>query len=175
MIRPFSLVVATVLLATSKAFADLEQSHLYTRTHGASCIDRSRSQFGAWRCSGPDGYVAEYFDEGNVAGIAIWNPVRSRTAQVRVQWRGAGKTFGELLEWDFRDGQPSVAILRTWRLTTTSEGLEREVEELIVLKLQPHGACRIASVSARQSEANFRAQQIAEQAFSLPCLENDDS
>jgi hypothetical protein len=173
MIKRLSLGLAAVLLATSLAHA--ASSNVFTPTRGASCSDRSRAQFQVWRCPGPRNYVAEYFDEGNVAGIAIWNPIRTRTAQVSVQWRGAGKTFGELLEWDFHDGQLSAAILRTWRLTTAPEGQERDVEELIVLKLQPHGACRIASVSAHQSEANLRAQQIAEQAFSLPCLENDDS
>lgn len=175
MIKRSFLGLTAVFLGTSLAAAYAASSNVFTPTRGASCSDRSRAQFQAWRCPGPRGYVAEYFDEGNVTGVAIWNPNRSRTAQVSVQWRGAGKTFGELLEWRFRDGQPVVAILRTWRLAITSEGSEQELEELIVLKLQPHGACRIASVSARQSEANLRAQQIGEQAFSLPCLENDDS
>lgn len=148
---------------------------IYTPTHGTSCVDRSRTQFQAWRCPGPKGYVAEYFDEGNMAGIAVWKPTRSQTAQVSVPWRGAGKVFGSLLEWHFRDGQPSAAILRIWRVATSAEGGEHELEELVVLKLQPLGACRISSVNARQADANLHAQEIASHALSMPCLEAEDA
>lgn len=46
-----------------------QETYVYTPTHGVSCSDRSRESFSQWRCPGPGGYVAEYVDEGNVAGI----------------------------------------------------------------------------------------------------------
>src|ERR1700732_5316669 len=167
-----ALAIGVLILSVLPSHA--QAPSIYTPTHGMSCIDRSRAQFQAWRCPGPRGYVAEYFDEGNVAGVAIWNPARSRTAQVSVPWRGVGKVFGNLLEWHFRDGQPSAAILRIWRAAVTAEGMQLELEELVVVKLQPLGACRIASINARQAEANVRAQGIASQALSLPCLGAED-
>jgi hypothetical protein len=162
------LAAVGLILAVPPGHAQAPRA--YTATHGVSCVDRSRAQFQAWRCPGPNGYVAEYLDEGNLAGIAIWNPARSRTAQVSIQWRGVGKVFGNLLEWQYQDGQPSAAVLRIWRVAGGADGSERELEELIILKLQPLGACRIASVGARQVDANRIAQEIASRVLSMPCL-----
>ena len=163
--RCLHAVLATGVLILAVLPSHAQTPRIYTPTHGTSCVDRSRAQFQAWRCSGPHGYVAEYFDEGNMAGIAIWNPARTRAAQVSIPWRGAGKVFGDLLEWHLQDGGPSAAILRIWRTATTAEGRERELEEVMVLKLQPVGACRVVSVNARQAGANRQAQEIASQAL----------
>lgn len=168
-----AIAAGVLILAAQPSHA--QAPPIYTPTHRTTCFDRSRAQFQAWRCSGLHGYVAEYFDEGNLAGVAIWNPARTRAAQVSIPWRGAGKVFGDLLEWHLRDGAPSAAILRIWRTATTAEGHERAFEELIVLKLQPVGACRVASVNARQADANRQAQEIAAQAVSMPCLGAEDS
>lgn len=168
-----AIAAGVLILAVQPSHAQVQR--IYTPTHGTSCVDRSRAQFQAWRCFGPHGYVAEYFDEGNMAGVAIWNPARSRAAQVSIPWRGAGKVFGDLVEWHLRDGEPSAAILRIWRIATTAERRERELEELIVLKLQPFGACRVVSVNAQQAGANRQAQEIASQALSMPCLGAEDS
>lgn len=173
--RPLHAAIAAGVLILAMLPSHAQSSRIYTPTHGASCVDRSRAQFKARRCSGPHGYVAEYFDEGNLAGVAIWSPARSRAAQVTIPWRGAGKVFGGLLEWHLRDGAPSAAILRIWRIATAAEGRERELEELIVLKLQPGGACRVASVNTQQADANLRAQEIVSQALSMRCLGAEDS
>lgn len=164
-----SLGLALVVQVISPIATDARESSVFTPTRGSHCVDRSRAHFQSWRCPGPKGYAAEYFDEGNVVGIAIWAPARTRTPQISIPWRGTGKVFGDLLEWRVRDGQPSAAILRAWRRDTSSEGRERDVEELLVLRLQPSGGCRIASVNARQANANVEAQSLASQA-SLPCL-----
>jgi hypothetical protein len=173
--RSLHAVLAAGVLILAVLPSHAQAPRIYTPTHGTSCVDRSRAQFQAWRCPGPHGYVAEYFDDGNMAGVAIWNPARSRAAQVSIPWRGAGRVFDNLLEWHLRDGGPSAAILRIWRIATTAEGHERELEELMVLKLQPVGTCRIGSVSARQADANLRAQEIASLALSMPCLGAEDS
>lgn len=173
--RSLHAVLAAGVLILAVLPSHAQSPRMYTPTHGASCVDRARAQFQAWRCSGPHGYVAEYFDEGNMAGVAIWNPARSRAAQVSIPWRGAGKVFGDLLEWHLRDGAPSAAILRIWRTVTNAEGHERKLEELIVLKLQPVGACRVVSVNAHQAGANRQAQEIVSQALSMPCLGAEDS
>lgn len=149
-----------------------QETYVYTPTHGASCSDRSRESFSQWRCPGPGDYVAEYADEGNLAGIAIWRPATRREPPRAVSWRGAGRVFGEKLEWRLKNGQPHAAILRTWRVATDTEGNDRELEELIVLKIAPSGACRVAAINARQPRANAIAQRTADGAATMPCQDD---
>ena len=144
-------------------------SYVYAPTQGETCTDRSRDGFNRWRCSGPAGYVAEYTDEGNVAGIAIWRSSVRRASPHAVPWRGSGRVFGEKLEWRLNDGQPHAAILRIWRLTTDTDGRDRELEELMILKIAPSGTCRVASINAWQPRANEIAQQTADGVSTMPC------
>ncbi|WP_050789564.1 hypothetical protein [Afipia sp. 1NLS2] len=114
--------------------------------------------------------MAEYADEGNIAGIALWHPTRQQHSPLSVSWRGAGRVFGEKVEWRMAAGLPHAAILRIWRIDTASAGREREAEELVVLKVSPSGACRVASVDARQPRANEIAQRMSDGAATSPCL-----
>lgn len=148
----------------------VEGSYIYTPTHGPSCANRSREGFNQWRCPGPAGYVAEYADEGNIAGVAIWQPKRQQRSPLSVSWRGAGRVFGEKLEWRMVGGLPHAAILRIWRIGAAADGREREVEELTVLKVSSTGASRVASVNARQPQASEIAQSMADGAATSPCL-----
>lgn len=145
-------------------------AYIYTPTHGPSCKDRSREGFNRWRCPGPVGYLAEYADEGNIVGIAIWHSKWQRHSALAVSWRGAGRVFGEKLEWRMAVGTPYAAILRIWRIDAGVDGREREVEELVILKVSPSGACRVASVNARQPQANKIAQRVSDGAATAPCL-----
>lgn len=146
-----------------------QNTYVYTDTHGPSCTDRSREGFGRWRCPGPNGYVAQYADEGNIAAIAVWLPTRQRQSTTSVSWRGAGRVFGDKLEWRMTAGVPIAAILRVWRTASMADGREHEVEELMVLKLLPAGACRVASIDAHRANANDIARQIAD-SLSVPCI-----
>jgi hypothetical protein len=146
-----------------------QESYIYTSTHGASCSGRSHERVSQWRCPGPVGYVAEYADEGNVAGIAIWRGAAQRASPRAVSRRGAGRVFGEKLEWRLKDGQPHTAILRIWRLATDAGGKDHEFEELMILRIGPSGACRVAALNARQPRANALAQETADGAATMPC------
>lgn len=67
--RPASAgLIAGLLSVAAPTVHAAQGSYVYTTTHGASCADRSREGFSRWRCPGPAGYVAEYTDEGNIAG-----------------------------------------------------------------------------------------------------------
>lgn len=150
--------------------AQADQS-VYTPTHGEPCADRSRAQFNAWRCPGPAGYVADYLDEGNVAGVAIWSPVGKWQAPSTVSWRGSGKVFGDRLEWRVEAGVPKSAILRIWRVGAAADGSEHQVEELVLLKVLPTGSCRVASTNARQAGAYEMVQKLSEQVRFLACAQ----
>jgi hypothetical protein len=71
------------------SFARADDS-IFTPTNGPACTDRSHSEFGSWRCPGSGGYVAEFGDEGNIAGVSIWMPRHKRKAASTIAWRGAG-------------------------------------------------------------------------------------
>jgi hypothetical protein len=163
-----------LLLALSALSASIAQAeeNIFMPTSGPACTDRSHSEFGSWRCPGPGGYVAEYSDEGNIAGVSIWMPRQKRKAASAITWRGAGRVFGEKLQWRVDKGRPLAAVLRIWRTDTNSDGQERVVEELIALKVAPEGSCRVASIDARQAGANEIAQRRSDEAASLPCLED---
>jgi hypothetical protein len=159
------------LFALSASFAHADEN-FFTPTNSRACTDRSRPEFGLWRCPGPAGYVAEYFDEGNLAAVSIWTSSRTPKTKTSISWRGAGRVFGEKLQWRVNNGRPVAAILRAWRTETKSDGKERELEEIIVLKIAPEGSCRVASVDARRAGANEVAQRRSDEAASLPCLED---
>lgn len=155
--------IAGLLRAAVPTVHAAQGSYIYTSTHGPSCADRSREGFNRWRCPGPAGYVAEYADEGNIAGIALWHPTGPQRTPLSVSWRGARRVFGEKLEWRMTAGLPYAAILRIWRIDAADDR-EREVEELVVLKVSSSGVCRVASVNARQPQANEIAQRMADRA-----------
>jgi hypothetical protein len=163
------LLCTVSALSVSLAQAD---ENVFTPTNGPACTDRSRAEFSSWRCPGPGRYVAEFADEGNLAAVLISMPSRAPKVTKSITWRGAGRIFGEKLQWRVDNGRPVAAILRIWRTDTTSEGQEREVEELIVLRISIDGACRVASIDGRQRGANEIAERQSNGAGSLPCLED---
>jgi hypothetical protein len=165
--RTAGLILGTILATCPPAEA---AQSVYTPTHGQSCQERFEAEFAERRCRGPAGYIAEYSDEGNMAALAVWAPGRRRRAQETVIWRGAGRVFGDILEWRIDAGQPTAAILRIWRTFSLPDGAERETEELILLKVLPSGSCRIASLDARQIRANEIAREISAQYASMTCL-----
>jgi hypothetical protein len=168
--RLIGLLFALFVLSASFAHAD---ENFFTPTNSRTCSDRSRPEFGLWRCPGPAGYVAEYFDEGNFAAVSIWMPSHTPKAKTSISWRGAGRVFGEKLQWKISAGRPVAAILRVWRRTDAkSDGQERELEELIVLRVSIDGACRVASIDGRQRGANGIAERRSEGVSMLPCLDD---
>lgn len=162
-------LIAGVLGAAASVAQAAQRAYVYAPTHGPSCMDRSRDGLNQWRCPGPAGYVAEYTDEGNIAGIAIWRATARRASPRALSWRGAGRVFGEKLEWRLRGGRPHAAILRIWRFATDANGRDREHEELMILKIAPSRACRVASINVRQPRANEIAQQMADGVSEMPC------
>jgi hypothetical protein len=166
-------MLAVALMLASAAAANAAQS-LYTTTRGSACKDGSTAHFSVSRCPGPTGYAAEYSDEGNVAAVAIGIPGRtSRRAATSLVWRGGGRVFGDLLEWRIDRKNPVAAILRIWRIDESSAGGNEPQEALVLLKLQPGGSCRVATVPARSPNANEVVRAMSLQVAAMPCLRND--
>jgi hypothetical protein len=166
--RLIRLLCAVSALSASLAQAD---ENVFTPTNGPACTDRSRAEFSSWRCPGPGRYVADFADEGNLAAVSIWMPSSAPKVTKSVTWRAAGRVYGDKLQWRVENGRPVSAILRIWRTDTTSEGQERGVEELIVLRILSDGACRVASIDGRQRGANEIAERQSEGAGAFPCLD----
>jgi hypothetical protein len=163
-------MLAIALMVASTAAASAAQS-LYTGTRGPGCKDGSNAHFSVWRCPGPAGYAAEYSDEGNLAGIALWIPGRTnRRAATSLIWKGGGRVFGDLLEWRVDREKPVAAILRIWRIDASSAGGTEAQEELVLLKVRPEGSCRVVTVPARRPNANEVVRAMSSRVVSMPCL-----
>jgi hypothetical protein len=164
--------VALVLTIAFTAAASAAES-LYTRTRGPACTDGSKAYLSVRRCPGPSGYAAEYTDEGNVAGLAVWLPGPTRRrATTSVVWRGGGRVFGDLLEWRIDRENPVAAILRIWRMDG-SAGRDETEEELVLLRVRPEGSCRVASVQTRRRDANEFVRAMSALVALMPCLAED--
>jgi hypothetical protein len=163
--RALRTILAGWAFFTAPAFGS--ETIVYTLTGGGECVDLSREQLDGWSCPGPAGYSAEFFDEGNLAALVIKPPGRPVHAR-GYAWRGAGKVFGDRMEWTLGGGVPQAAVLRIWR----AEG-SVTVQELVVFKLTPGRKCRIASFDAGRPSANELARQEASVAMSRECRDDD--
>ncbi|MET4278815.1 hypothetical protein ABIB68_007196 [Bradyrhizobium sp. F1.2.2] len=164
--KALKTILAGWILSTAPAFGS--DTSVYTLTAGAECVDRFREQLGGWNCPGPAGYSAKFFDEGNLAAVVIQPPGRGDRSR-GYAWRGAGKVFGDRVEWLLTGGAPHAAILRIWR----AEG-SVTIQELVVFKLIPGGFCRIASFDAGRPGANYLAREEASLASGRKCRDEDE-
>jgi hypothetical protein len=82
------------------------------------------------------------------------------------QWRGAGKAFGDKVQWILRGGVPRAAVIRTWR---RQDDDEREIEELSVFAVDGLKACTYAAVDIHVASANEAALARAEEAAGSGC------
>jgi hypothetical protein len=160
------------LLMTVGTITSAAAGSVFAPTSGPSCPGTSKPEFNVWRCPGPYGYVAEFSDEGNIVSFAIAKaPLRGRMLTPTATFRGSGKVFGDKLEWIVDNGRPTAAILRTWRVDTSDDGTEKEIQELVVFKVEPNKTCQFAAVNARQSMANELAAKQAADAAKGHCTE----
>ena len=159
-------VVLIGFLYVSTSFA--AERNVYMPTQGSNCVDRSRKYEGAWSCQGPGSYLADFSDEGNVAAFAI-RPSDRLQKSVAYTFPGRGKVFGDIVDWRVVDGVPLAAVLRVWRAQIQQDGSEKEVQELVVLKVSPQESCPVVSVDTRQPAANEVARQFAKKAAGMPC------
>ncbi|WP_249149161.1 hypothetical protein [Bradyrhizobium manausense] len=141
----------------------------FTPATGPACMDQSKEGFGLWTCPGPAGYVVRFADEGNIVSLTI-APRRSieKLQGPTAQWRGAGKAFGDKVQWIMRAGAPRAAIIRAWSRVGDDE---REVQELKVFAINGEKACLVGAVEIHTDKANAAALSRAEQAADSGCAE----
>ncbi len=139
----------------------------FTPATGPACKDVSTNELGLWTCPGPAGYVVSFADEGNIVSVTI--APRSAIEKVSgptAQWRGAGKSFGEKVQWIMRAGVPRAAVIRTWRQVGEDE---KELQELSVFAIDGTKACLVGSVDVHADKANDAALARAHQAANAGC------
>lgn len=161
-IRSLAIAAAVVALSATIAHADI----VYTATGGPTCNAASRDGLGEWTCPGPAGYVVRFLDEGNVAAVAIGSNRRAISRMENTaQFRGAGRVFGDKIQWYLVDGKPRAAVIRTWRL----DDAERETQQLDVYAIDRTGACIVESINVKTTSANERALARATEAARSGC------
>jgi hypothetical protein len=158
------LAVVLTALAGGGALADTT----FTAASGPKCKDESKPEFGLWTCPGPAGYAARFTDEGNMVSLTLAPASSIARAGPTAQWRGAGKAFGDKVQWIIRDGVPRAAVIRTWRQPDDDDG---EIQELSVFAIDGKRACPFGAVDIRQPKANDLALARAEEAAGGRCPE----
>lgn len=161
----WELVVA-IVLGISGVHGALAQTK-FTPASGPACKDESTDELGLWTCPGPAGYVVRFADEGNIVSVTI--APRSGIEKVSgptAQWRGAGKSFGEKVQWIMRAGVPRAAVIRTWR--TVGED-EKGLQELSVFAISGANACLVGSVDVHTDKASDTAFARAQRAAQAGC------
>ena len=160
-----AFATALALAGTGSAFGQTP----FTPATGPVCKDQSKEGFGLWTCPGPAGYVVRFADEGNIVSLTI-APRRSidNVQGPTAQWRGAGKAFGDKVQWIMRAGVPKAAVIRTWSRIGDDE---REVQELSVFAINGEKACLFGAVEIHTDKANEAALARAGQAADSRCPE----
>jgi hypothetical protein len=77
------------------------------------------------------------------------------------QWRGAGKAFGDKVQWVIHGGVPRAAVIRTWR---HPDNEEREIQEFSVFAIDGRKAFAYAAIAIHVAQANGAALASAEAA-----------
>ncbi|WP_245477140.1 hypothetical protein [Bradyrhizobium guangzhouense] len=162
------VIAVAAVLATAGAGSAFGQTP-FTPATGPACKDQSKEGFGLWTCPGPAGYVVRFADEGNIVSLTI-APKRAieKVEGPTAQWRGAGKAFGDRVQWIMRAGVPRAAVIRTWSRVGDDE---REVQELSVFAINGETACLVGAVEIHTEKANAAALARAERAADSRCPE----
>ncbi|MHC2619238.1 hypothetical protein ACVIW2_001270 [Bradyrhizobium huanghuaihaiense] len=159
-------LAVAIVLGISGVHGALAQTK-FTPATGPACKDESTDELGLWTCPGPAGYVVRFADEGNIVSVTI-APRRGveKVSGPTAQWRGAGKSFGEKVQWIMRAGVPRAAVIRTWRRVDEDE---KELQELSVFAISGANACLVGSVDVHADKANDAALARAQQAANAGC------
>jgi hypothetical protein len=162
MLKNLRLAVVLTMVAGGSALADTT----FTAASGPKCKDESKPEFSLWTCPGPAGYAARFADEGNIVSLTLAPSGSIANAAPTAQWRGAGKAFGDKVQWILRGGVPRAAVIRSWRRPDDDE---REIQELSVFVIDGKKACAFGAVDIREAEANVLALAKAEEAAGGRC------
>jgi hypothetical protein len=158
-----AIVVPLLSLLAGSALADT----VFTPASGPKCKDESQESFSLLTCPGPAGYSVRFSDEGNIVALTIARARSIEKAPSTAQWRGAGKAFGDKVQWVMRGGLPRAAVIRTWRRKGGDD--ESEIQELSVFAINRARACAYGAVDVHRPEANDAALALAKQAAEGRC------
>lgn len=161
------LAAVLTMVAGGSALADTT----FTAASGPKCKDESKPEFGLWTCPGPAGYAARFADEGNMVSLTLAPSGSIAKAEPTAQWRGAGKAFGDKVQWIIRGGVPRAAVIRTWRRPDDDE---REIQELSVFAIDGPKACAYAAIDIHVAKANEAVLARAEEAADSRCRKSVD-
>jgi hypothetical protein len=158
-----AVVIPMLSLLAGSALADT----VFTPASGPRCKDQSRESFGQWTCPGPAGYSVRFTDEGNIVALTIARARSIDKAPSTAQWRGAGKAFGDKVQWVLRGGVPRAAVIRTWRRRDGDD--EGEIQELTVIAIDGARACAYGAANIHKPQANDAALALANKAAKARC------
>ena len=161
------LAIALTAGATAPAWA--AEARL-TRASGDACRERQEANLTETRCIGPSRYTAVISNHAGVMSISFPHAgaaaAEDPAETFDLMWRGKAPFVGDRIEWRLLGGQPFAAIIRIYALAAD----ERPVEQLLIAKVTPDGACEIARIDAFEPNARNTARHLADsQASTVLC------
>jgi len=152
--------IAFMSSAPPLAGADL----LDTATSGMTCQRCTEDGLVETRCKGPPGYVAVILDRDQIMRMDYGRSDDPRVPREPdgsgLRWRGVGRLVGDRVEWRFAQARPFAAIVRIF----TAGADDRSLEQFLVAKVTPTGACELARVDARDANALGTARDLRHRA-----------
>jgi hypothetical protein len=134
---------------------------LDTATSGVTCQGSSEERLIETRCRGPAGYIAVILDRDRLMRIGYG---RSDGRQLQLEpdgsgllWRGVRPLIGGRVEWRLAQRKPFAAIVRIFTLTAD----DRPLQQFLVAKVTPSGACELARIDASDPDALGIARDLA--------------
>jgi hypothetical protein len=122
---------------------------------------------GEWSCPGIKDHDVRVWEGDLRSYVGFGKDAPKQCASMETF--GAFNSLGPRVEWRMKDGKPFATILR-WFTEQRTEGSPVKQNWLVVTKLDDKGACHIAYVDTKYTDANEVARQRAdEQSASFNC------
>jgi hypothetical protein len=163
-----ALAVTCAAGATAPAWA---ADARMTRTSGHACQARQDADLTQTHCTGLGRYtvvISSYAAGGMSVSFPYAGTVPAEDAaeSFDLMWRGKAPFVGDRIEWRLSAGKPFAAIIRIYAFSPD----DRAIEQLLIAKVSPEGACEIGRIDAVAPNAHDAARHLADsQASSVLC------
>ena len=161
---PFSKLFALACLSVFAATPGFAVEAIVMPTTGDTCKVISTDRESSLKtCMGPAGYSLTYVDQVMMGRLAFGLKGKEQpSGSDDLSWRPSNEGIGSRIEWRFQNPRSVTAIISRWRNIEDSVR-DRNVQELLVVKVTPNANCALGVVAALSDNAMRLARNIADE------------